>query len=162
MQSSSIRSRESASAVGATFSHLVSLSQTKSASLYGGYSVLPTYGSLKWLSQRLGQPFVVENRPGAGGNFSGRAVQIDDGRRHAACAVPRQRPPRRCCRTAPAAAQPADRSGRGNIRQRRHSGRGGHRQRAHFRGPDVLDRGWNQHVKNGKYKVTAVKLLFSC
>src|SRR6516162_7022127 len=37
---------ESASAVGATFRHLVSLSQTKSASLYGGYWVLPTYGSL--------------------------------------------------------------------------------------------------------------------
>src|SRR6516165_7088966 len=30
-------SRESASAVGATFRHLVSRSQTKSASLYGGY-----------------------------------------------------------------------------------------------------------------------------
>src|SRR5262245_2537420 len=28
----------------------------------------------QWLSERLGQPFVIENRPGGGGNFGTEAV----------------------------------------------------------------------------------------
>jgi hypothetical protein len=40
------RSQGSASAVGTTFRHLVSRSRTRNASRCGGYSALPTSGSL--------------------------------------------------------------------------------------------------------------------
>src|SRR5271170_539928 len=40
----------------------------------GGVSDIPARHMGQWLSERLGQPFVVENRPGAGGNIATEAV----------------------------------------------------------------------------------------
>ena len=34
----------------------------------------------QWLSDRLGQPFVIENRPGAATNIAAEAVAVPDGR----------------------------------------------------------------------------------
>src|SRR5256712_6001064 len=39
----------------------------------GGYDIVARLIG-QWLSERLGQPFVIENRPGAGGNIGTEAV----------------------------------------------------------------------------------------
>src|SRR5215471_2268905 len=52
---------------------------TRPAHIMVGFSAGSAYDILarllgQWLSERLGQPFVVENRPGADGNFAAQAV----------------------------------------------------------------------------------------
>jgi len=39
----------------------------------GGYDITARLMG-QWLSERLGQPFIIENRPGAGGNIGTEAV----------------------------------------------------------------------------------------
>src|SRR5438876_10207700 len=40
----------------------------------GGFGDITARLMGQWLSERLGQPFVIENRPGAGGNIATEAV----------------------------------------------------------------------------------------
>src|SRR5258707_2394529 len=70
---------------------------TRPARIIGGYAAGgPTDTTARliamWLSQRLGEQFVVENRPGAGGNTGTEAV-VNAPPDCYTCSVPSPRPP---------------------------------------------------------------------
>ena len=67
----------------------------------------------QWLSERLGQPFIIENRPGAGANIATEAVvRCAPGRLHASCWCAGQRDQRDTLRQAQFQFHPRHRAGR--------------------------------------------------